>query len=448
MIVALRHWLRGEGLRPSLVRSVIGSGGVQVAGMALTLLVGIQLAHELGVHGYGVYGLAMSVIAILGVPAQFGLPQLVTREVAAAEARRESGITRGVLRWSRLTTAWTSALVVLALLTWLWVLGGGAVSALGITLVAGVMLIPLVSFGSINCGALRGLHHVVKGQFPEIMVRPAAFALLLLAAHFLVQPLKAAHAMALGAVSAAVALAVSAVLLRRYWSRPSQGAVRIACGRAWWRAALPMALTEGMRAWQAQAAILFLGLMATVDVVGLYRVAASIAIAIGAPLALFNIVGMPYVARLHALGARHQLQRLLAVFALAMTLGVVVLSLPFFVAGASIIGFVFGAEFGGAAQFVRILCIGMIANGLFGASAMLLNMAGHERCLTRASAIAAGALCVLLPVLISLSGAAGAAWSVTIAMTLWKVLTWWDARRLLRLDTTFRPLLRWSFVHD
>src|SRR5690606_42064816 len=67
----------------------------------------------LGTDGYGTYGLAMSVIALLMIPTEFGLPILVVRETAASVAGREWAKFRGLLRWSARFIIGTSLLVSL-----------------------------------------------------------------------------------------------------------------------------------------------------------------------------------------------------------------------------------------------------------------------------------------------------------------------------------------------
>ena len=69
-----------------LTQAALGGTVIRLAGMVLTFLVGAQLAHLLGVSGYGTYGFAISIIAILTIPTQFGFPQLLVREVSSAKA--------------------------------------------------------------------------------------------------------------------------------------------------------------------------------------------------------------------------------------------------------------------------------------------------------------------------------------------------------------------------
>lgn len=442
MIDRARSYLSGPGLGPVLVKAVIGSAGLRVAGMGFAFLVGVQLARGLGAEGYGVYGLAMSIIALLTVPTEFGLPQLLTREVAAAQATADWGRLRGVLRWASRAVLLTSLAVGIVVVVWLLASGKGTRSPLGMTLLAGLVMVPLVACGNLNGAALRGLQHIVKGQLADALIRPLLFSLLLFVVPSLLLPLNPPLAMGLGVTSAALALLVSVWMLRREMPEAvSIPDVQIDA-RHWWSSALPMALTEGMRVLQAHVSILLLGVMSTVAMVGLYRVASSVALLVAVPITLLNVVSAPIISRLHAQGDRGRLQRMLAWIALGMSSSSALLATPFLIAGERVIGSVFGAEFSGSNPALLVLCAGVFMNGLFGANAALLNMTGHQRRVTRASLISLIMLALLSPVLIARFDILGAALAGTLALTAWNLLMWRDASRLLGLDTSFRPLLK------
>jgi hypothetical protein len=79
----------GESLGRKLIGATVGSAGVRLAGMAVTFLVGVQLARYLGPAGYGIYGSVMAVVTLLAVAARNLRPQKRARsEHSAAPARR------------------------------------------------------------------------------------------------------------------------------------------------------------------------------------------------------------------------------------------------------------------------------------------------------------------------------------------------------------------------
>ena len=447
MIERSRKYLAGSGLGPLLIKTVIGSAGLRIVGLFFGFLVGVQLARGLGVEGYGIYGLAMAIIALLTVPTEFGLPQLLTREVAAAQVAEDWARLRGILKWSGQTVLLISIIITVVVLIWLAMVDRDFSSTLSMTLIAGLFIVPLVALGKLLSAALSGLQYIVNSQFPDALVRPASFSLLLFLIPLVSVPLNSVLAMGLSALSAACAFGVALAMLWKHLPSEIHTAIPRIQSHGWWSSTLPMALTEGMRVLQGHLVILLLGLMVAVAMVGLFRVASSMLILISFPTALFNSVGAPIIARLYAQGDRARLQRLLSWVALGMVSGTLILTLPFIVAGGFILSTVFGAEFHGANAPLLVLCGGALFNAFFGANAALLNMTGHQARVTRASGVSLIVLALTSLPLIILFDVVGAAIANALAMLAWNLLMWLDARRLLSLDTSLLHLFKSSATY-
>lgn len=441
IIQRVRSFFERPGLGPQLVKATMGSAGLRISGMFFGFLSGVQLARGLGAHGYGVYGLAMSIIALMSVVTEFGLPQLLTREVAAAQVHQQWGKVRGILIWSTRTVLLTSALTLSGVVGWLYFSGRGVGSQLGWTLLTGVMLVPLVAEGKIRSATLRGMQFIVRSQLPETLLRPALFSLLLFVLSWWL-PLEPNWAMGLGVLSAAGSLMLSVFMLRASLPSEIRTAKPVFEAKAWWSSAVPMAMTEGMRVFQGHLSVLLLGWFASVGSVGLFRVASSVTVLLAFPLTLFALVGGPLIARMHAQRDHERLQRMLSWLALAMTGSALVMVMPFLVMGSTLLGNVFGGEFSASNPILLVLCLNTGLTGFFGVTAVLLNMTGHQKRVTRASLISLVVVVVLSPLFIQQWGAVGAASASTISMLVWNMTMWRDAIRLLSLDATFIPLLR------
>ena len=430
-------YVLGGGLGPSLIRSVAGTSAVQVAGMFVTFLVGILLARGLGVEGYGQYGIAMAAIALASIPGEFGVPQLVTREVAAASARHDHRRIFGVLRWAD-RTAILFALLAAALMALIAYFFVGYDSPVALAIIIGAPVIPLVALAKIRGAALQGLHLVALGQLPAVLLRPLLFSILLLLLFTVWPAAGPTQAMALNIATAAAALLLAHLLLRARLpsERPAQP---LQHGRQWLASSFPMALTEGMRIMQWQMTILLLGIVATDAEVGLYRVAVSILVAIAVPITLINAVVAPVLARLHAEADRNRMRQVSHRAAQASTLGVVGLSLPFILFGSPLLAVAFGEDFAPAYGALLILSLGQMLSAAFGPNALLLNMSGHEKRVTRAMLFALLVNAGLVFLLARSMGHIGAAWAGSAAMLVWNLLAWWDARVLLGVDTSVLP---------
>ncbi len=428
-----------------LIKAVLGSAGIRIAGMLFGFLVGVQLARKLGAEGYGIYGLAMSIVALLTVPTEFGLPQLITRELSAAHVTQDWGRMRGVLAWSAKSVLLTSALMIIAVFVWQIAVKHDLFSPLASTVLYGLILVPLVALTNMRSAALRGLQHIVSGQIPDTLIRPLTFSLLLLVLPEFIIPFTSASAMGLGAASAAIALVCASVSLRRHMPQQMRAASPNIQSRRWWSSVVPLTLSQGMRILQGHLVILVLGWLVSVSAVGNYRIATSVALLVALPVTILNVVSAPVIARQYQQGNHETLQRLLSWFALSMVAGSALLSLPFVFAGLDVLKFVFGGDFVDAEIPLLVMCANTVINGFFGTNSILLEMSGRQIHVTRASAISLCCLGFLAPLLIWQYAIIGAAVANGVAMLVWNTIMWRDAQRLLLLDTSFMYLLKPKF---
>lgn len=446
MIKRFSSYFARGGLGPTLVRALIGSAGIRIVGMAFGFLVGVQLARGLGAAGYGVYGVAMSIISMVMIPTEFGLPQLITREVASAQVRQDWSLIRGILKWANSIVILLSLAMAFAGLV-VWLLFHEKFSEdVAYALLPGLFLIPLVPLSNLRGAALRGLQKIVRGQLPDVICRPIVFSLLLLIASlFLPMGLTPAVAITMQVLAAAVTLMLASFMLKAILPTIQNKEMPIKNAKAWLYSAFPMALTEGMRMLNSNVSILLLGVLSTSVTVGIFRVATAMGILFTMPVTLVHIVSAPVISRLYAAEDYQRLQRMLSWIALVMFIGVAGITLPFIFFGDQILSKVFGAEFGDANLPLLILSAGTIIGSAFGAGATLLNMTGYEKKVTRAFLISLVILGFLLFPLIDLWGAAGAALANSISFVIWSILMWIDARRFLSLDISIFSFIKINF---
>lgn len=433
----LRHlasYAAGEGLRPFVIRSLAGTSVIHAAAMLATIVVGVQLARTLGVRNYGYYGIAMAVISLAGLPGEFGIPQLVMRETSAALARKDIGKFFGILRWADATTLKISVPVAVIVAAGALLAGSRGQQTIALAVLCGCPIIALVALAKIRSVALRALDHVIRGQLPLVVLRPVLLSLLLFGAQWMGQRPGAVGAMALNSLTAAVALMTAEIWIRSRLP-PKQPSAAVGEPLSLIGSALPMAIAGAMATLQAQLAILILGLVASPSEVGLFRVASSTAIMLILPLTAVEMVASPLIAKLHAAGDHHPLRSLLKRSAQVQFAAVLILSLPLLFFTEPLLTVVFGTEYAGAANAVRILLAGQIVNSAFGLNIPVLNMTGFERRVTRAMTVALVISVVGVALLGGYFGASGAALASCGALLAWNLLTWRDGRRLLGLDT-------------
>ena len=439
MLQRAREFYSGPGRSSALVRAIIGSAGLRFLGMGFGFLVGVQLARGLGPSDYGVYGLAMSIIAVLMVPTEFGLPQLVTREIAAAQSNGETTLLPQLLGWSG-----KFMLVNLLVLTAIGVMVALSRSfdfsqQLQDSLWLGLLLLPIVATSNILSAALRGLNRIVEGQVAELLIRPAVLSVTLFVAALWLgdAPLTPSLAMLLNVVAAMIGVLFVAGILRRHLKHSATQKVKSrATDKGWLTSAIPLALGDGMRILSGHLAILVLGAMAPTEDVGMYRVAFGVYAVATLPSALLNMACSPMLAALHEEGRRDAIQRLNGWMALFLTAAALLCMAPFAVAGQQIISVIFGPSFADSNSILLVLLAGEILSSLLGHPTIVLNMLRHDRAVTRFSLVSLLVNVCMCLVLVPLWGGVGAATAVASAQIVWRLLASRYAARELGLETS------------
>lgn len=430
--------LQGEAARGGL-----GSIAVKVANTLLALLVTILLARMLGTEHYGIYAFIMSIVSIVAIPTQFGLPELVVRETAKAQVSGNWALIRGIWSWSATTIGLAGLGVVIAGAVAAW-FAFGYFSADRLTAFAWALpLIPLIALTGLCGAALRGLRHVVQGQLPGDILRPAGL-LLLVAVTVGIYPyleLTASYAMALHVVAAAIALFIALFLLRCAYpasleKRPAP-VYRIV---EWSAAAWPMALISGMTVLNQKTDILMLGILTGVEHVGLYRVAAHGAMLVSFGLPAIGIAARPWFARFHANGQMVRFQRLSTLGARVMLAMALPVALVFMLFGEPLLHLVFGKDYVTGYPVLAILAATHVVHAGFGTLVPLLNMTGYERITMKAVGFAVSLNILLNAVLVSFYGIIGAAIATGVTLIVLNMVLWRAVRSRLGVDSSILGL--------
>jgi O-antigen/teichoic acid export membrane protein len=440
-----RDLYASSGRAGALIRTVVRSAGLRVAGMGLVFLVGIQLTRALGPAAYGIYGLAMSWMSIAMIPTELGLSQLVTREAAIAETGHDRSQIRALLDWTFRFVFGNTAVVALVAFVALMLLRSAMPESLRPALLWGLALLPLVASAAICSSALRGMHRVVEGQIFEMLLRPGLLSLALFA--FWItgnnRALTPALVMGLNVLTALFGAAFVfgrlAPMLRGVPTRAVSPEQR----RRWLRSTIPLAMGEGMRIVSGNLAILLLGAFASAAEVGRYRAAFGVYIAATLPSALLNVACSPMLASLHAEGNTAAIQRMNAWMSLFLVFAAVVCLVPFAFAGETILSTVFDARYAAANGVLVVLLAGELAAAFVGHPTIVLNMLRHEDAVTRYSLAALLVNAAVSLCLIPIWGGIGAALGVGVSQLVWRLLSAWHARRHLGLHSS---VLAWRKV--
>lgn len=390
----------------------------------------------MGSEQYGVYTYFFEIFMVLAIPAQFGLPTLIVRETAKDLETQAWGNIKGLWRWSSNITALIT--LILAVLTSVYILfiDQSVRQNQILTLIWGFALVPIASFAGLRGAALRGLHKVIQGQFPEMVILPGLFFVLILVYKYLfhgvIQP---ASAFFLQVIAAIVAFGVGAILLVRSAPAEIKPALPLYETRKWLGSVFSLALLSGMNVLNKRLTIILLGLfVSSTSQIGIFKVASQISALADFGMRVMNPVIAPEIAQLHAKQDTPRMQklatystRLIILFNFAFTAG-------FALIGKWFLNFFYGSEYVAGYAVVLILLIGQLVNSSTGAVANFLNMTGHEKDTTFARGISLVITVMLVVIMTPLWGIKGTGIAVTIAMIIWNLLLWRLVKKRLNVN--------------
>jgi len=428
-------------LRKQLLHGGVGSLSLKLASVLLGFILAVLLARSLGPEQYGVYGFTLTLVTLIAIPAQVGLPHLLVRETAKAEVRSDWALMRGLWRWAA-RYVFISSLILLTFVGSIVFLFGHHLNEHRLqALIIALPVIPLIALGNIRGAALRGLGRVFLGQLPEKVIRTAAMILfvgtLIAAGGEIGRTFSANSALTLYVASAALAFAVGAALL---WANRPEGVTHETSARTktaeWRRAVIPLALISGVQVLNSNVDMLLLGMMRTDEEVGLYRVAVQLGTLVIFGLTAINMVLHPHISRLYQSGDHQALQRLVTLSSRIILLFALPPVLVLVFLGGPVLTLLFGADYQPAHVALALLALGQLMNAGMGSVGALLNMTGHEQDTMHGMLIALTLNIVLNLALIPLLGIAGAALATALTFATWNIILWRMVRRRLGIKAS------------
>lgn len=416
----------------SLLKVLSGSFIIRISSTVFGFINSVLLARFLGVEDYGIYVFALSIVALLSTPTQFGMPTLVVREFAAFQAKNQWDLIKGLALRSNQFVCILSFLICTIAVIWLCINPLKYPPYKQEALLFSLLLVPVLSLSALRDAMLRGFRHVILAQLSEGFIRPLLFMLVLLLGIFVAR------------VDGSLWLAISYYFICSlvvfiigwlFFFRIKPHQFRIYDKRfdtkKWFLAALPIGLTGGMQVLNLQLSTVLLGLFNSDADVALYRVAALVAGVVVIILQVVNSVVAPYFSRLYAQQDIKGIEKLVAKTNKVLFLA----TLPIIICIISIspwmLNVFYGDEFIAAYLPLVILTIGQGVNSLMGSVALLLNMTGHQSDVAKAMLASLLINIVLHISLLPSFGLLGAAFATTIMVIIWNILLWIKVRQRL-----------------
>ncbi|MHC4359170.1 MAG: oligosaccharide flippase family protein, partial [Planctomycetota bacterium] len=384
--------------------------------------IAVFLARWLGVSEYGVYAYIMAWITLLVVPAVLGLDNLLIRNIAAYRVESMWGLMAGLLRWANRAALVASLGLALLAAIVSWALSPHINQRMLFAFWVVLPLLPLVTLTRLRQAAMQGLHRVVVGQLPELLILPMLFISLIGGAYLVVgESLTAPQAIGMNVVAAGVAFLIGTYLLYKALPPIAKKASPDYQTRVWLTSALPLLFVGVIGVFNYRIDTLMLGALKGAEPVGIYVVASR-----GAELIVFIMSALipalaPTIAGLYAGGEIDRLQKVTTIctrvtffFSLPIAVGMIAFGYWFLV--------LFGSEFTQGQRGLAILGVGQLSHLVMGPVAWLLVMTSHERVAAIGIGISAVLNVILNAILIPPWGLEGAATATTTSTILWSIL--------------------------
>lgn len=351
---------------------------VKGSGAVFSFAFNILLARTLGVHGAGIYFLALTVTTIASVIARVGLDNTLLKFVAAHASVNEWGAVKGVVNKSLslvLVTSVVTMVCVLMIAPWLAVTVFSK-PELTVPIRWMALSIPLLSILMLYAEMLRGLKKILAAEALQGLILPLS---LIATLYFFAMHLGAAGAAEISYVAATLISAISGLWL---WRNATSEVRTITSDEFSWHRLLKSCLPLYTISILYQAVVpwlpfILLGVVGNQDEVGLFGMATRTAYLVSAVLVAVNSIAAPKIAALYKQGRHIELEELAQKSTLMLTLVAVPITIILVMFPSQIMS-IFGTEFYASGNILRILVVGQFVNVACGSVGFLLMMSGHE----------------------------------------------------------------------
>jgi len=430
---------------------------IRIMALVASTVSSIVLVRFLGPENFGLYSFIFAIITILAMPAQLGLPTLITRETARADTQNNWHLMKDHWRWSSRVILVGSIAIVACSALFTWVFQEKISAKEYQALLYGLALIPPLAFLQTRSAALMGLQHLLSGQLPDQIIRPLLLSLLVVIASLISEPSKvsATQALLLHSVAILIALMIAQGLLYHYQPFAIKNIQRHnphQQSHGWWRALLPLSLTSGMFMISYNTDLIILGIIGTDTEVGLYKVALSASglAFIGVTALRFAI--MPQITQLFEKEAWHQLQQLMERASILCFVATSAAFFFFLFAGPWLLKLLYGPPYIASHLPLMILIISQCVFAFFGPIGALLFMTGQENRVLKIL-VATNILNIVLDMLwIPSYGLEGAATASSISMACYAIAFWFIALKHVKINSSVYAYVRSFFkprnIHD
>lgn len=414
---------------------------INTGGAVFNFFLVVSLTNWLTLQDFGEYTFALSVLMLLLLVAQFGVPQLVIRETASNFPKATMF---NLWRWADRVSLSLSLLVLVSTMAVLNIQGQEAVHVSEISI--SLLSLPVLVMLGLTCGKIRGMHYVIVGQIPEVIVRPAVLLILVSLVILFPQFVTASSevALLLYCLSSFCAFIFSLLLINYLLGKLNidYSELKMEVETGWWRSSSSFAFIAGVYFVNSQLDLLLLGGLVGAEAVGAYKIALALSALVSFGLMSINKVSAPSIVTIFMSGDVARLQQIvggMTAFAFFAALPIVCAITLF---SDELLLLFFSESYLAAAMPLKILCAGEAVNVALGSVSLLLIMTGYERAALIGVGIGALSNVFFNLLLIPSFGMTGAAVASALSTIIWNIYLWRQVRGLLDIDSSIFGFLR------
>lgn len=405
------------------------TGVIKISGVASTFILSVFLARTLEPANYGQYSYIFSIIMLLTVPIQFGIPKLILRFVAEYKEKNEDYKIYELIAQLHIILLITS-IITLVVFTFIS-FGFENGKFTNWIIIANVFIYVLnVMYSSI----LRGYGKVTSGNLSDLVIRPVLFIILILITSSLKMKYDVINVLILFLFSSLTSLlyviwSCKLIILESLKSLKLLG-VNWPYIKNLLSLLTPLFVVNAVDILNSNIDILFLGHYVGKSELGIYKVGLSLSWLFSLPRSIFTIAWAPHIASEYY-NSKIRFQILVnrmskLVFFTSIILFLMVLSFS-----QKFIFLLYGDSYCNSTFILLILSAGHFLNISLGMGDVVLNMSGHDKDVAKYSFLAVTINLILAFILIPKFGIYGAAISTSVSMGVWNIFLFRSMKRLL-----------------
>lgn len=444
MAIKLPSLNRFDSATRDLIRGTGHSFALRIGGAGLGLVFNLILARYVGAEGVGLLFLGLTVVGLAGIVARLGLDSIIVREVAphasAGQWAAVGAIAKASMRIGLISSSLCTALLWLAAP----VLADAVFNKPALTQVLYWLTLTVLpaTLAMFYSELLRGAHRFIESQLAQVFISPLVTVVVLFVAGqaFGLSAAMAAH------IAGNIAALLLAYLAWRGWMTPhnSGGETPAGLTARLLRSGNPLLWVALLNTLVGTVDVLILGALGSAADVGVYGIAARLAMLTTFILLAVNSYAAPKFAVFH----RNNDLAGLAHYAVRSTRLTLLIASPILfvlVAMPKLVLSLFGPQFEQGAWVLVILALGQIINVATGSVGQILIMTGNERIL-RSCSIASVLITIVLHFsLIPNFGVMGAAFSTMAGGVMLNILATLSVQKKLGMMVHFlAPTLQQS----